>query len=47
MMGMEVLEKRRIQLDNIKTHLSEIYLSGEEAQYRVQCMRLIRIIDPT
>ena len=34
-------------LDNIKNDLSERELSGEEAQNRIQWMRLIRNIDPT
>ena len=33
-------------LDNIKNDLSEISLSGEEAQYRVKWRRLRRNIDP-
>ena len=52
-MVMEVPGKRRrgrpkrVWLDNIKNDLSERELSGEEAQDRVQCRRLIRHIDPT
>ena len=38
---------KRMWLDNIKNDLSERELSGEEAQDRVQCRRLIRHIDPT
>ena len=52
-MVMKVPRKRRIGrpkrrwLDNIRNDLSEIELSGEEAQDRVQWRRLIRNIDPT
>ena len=52
-MGMEVPGKRRRGrqkrrwLDNIKNDLSDRELSGEEAQDRVQCTRLIRNINPT
>ena len=38
---------KRRWLDKIKNDLSEIELSGEKAQDRVQWMRLIRNIDPT
>ena len=52
MMVMEVPGKRsrgrpkRRWLDNINNDLAERELSGEEAQDRVQCRRLIRHIDP-
>ena len=53
LMVMEVPGKRRRgrpnrrRLDNIKNDLSERELSRRGAQYRVQCRRLKRNIDPT
>ena len=37
---------KRRWLDNIKNDLSETELSGEDAQDRAKCGRLIRHIDP-
>ena len=37
---------KRNWLDNIRNHLSEIELSGDETQFRINGKRFIRNIDP-